>query len=136
LKNDRISATALRKYASGERVASTDGWKNVSRVSQEEELILPWMTANGFVPQYKFLTGVHTNKLPRMFSLDFALPERKLYIEIDGTVHRLRKERDARRDAMMTERGWTGLRIPSKNVIDNMAHVKKSILAFISEHSG
>jgi len=122
-------------YASGERVAVKDGWRNVKRISPEEELIFPWITAIGFVPQYKFLTGVHTNKLPRMFRLDFALPEHKLYIEIDGTVHRLREERDARRDSMMLERGWIGLRVPSVDVAYNMDNAKQNIISFINKNT-
>ena len=120
-------------YASGERIAVKDGWKNVKRISPEEELISPWLLSLGFVPQYKFLTGVHTNKLPRMFRLDFALPEHKLYIEIDGTVHRLKKKADTRRDSMMLERGWNGIRIPSSDVNNDIESVKERINLFIAD---
>ena len=133
LKNERISEKAVDMYASGERVAVKDGWRNVKRISPEEELIFPWITAIGFVPQYKFLTGVHTNKLPRMFRLDFALPEHKLYIEIDGTVHRLKKKADTRRDSMMLERGWNGIRIPSSDVNNDIESVKERINLFIAD---
>lgn len=134
LKNKNISEKAIEMYASGERVPSTDGWSNVQRVSTEEKLISPWLESLGFTPQYKFLTGVHTNKLPRMFRLDFALLQHKLYIEIDGSVHRLRKERDARRDSMMKERGWIGLRIQSNSINSDMESVKNHILSWVRKH--
>jgi very-short-patch-repair endonuclease len=91
------------------------------------------MTELGFSPQYKVLTGVHTNKLPRMFRLDFAIPERKLYVEIDGSTHRLRKERDARRDAMLSDLGWLGLRIPSSQVENDIEVVKVRISLWLSD---
>lgn len=135
LKNKRISQKALDMYASGERKKIHTAWANVPKVSKEEALLTPWFTAMGWESQYKFLTGVHTNRLPRMFRLDFALPEHKLYIEIDGSVHRFksRKERDARRDRMMAERGWEGLRIDAQAVKNNPDKAKKTIKAWIDK---
>ncbi|MBT9173447.1 MAG: hypothetical protein DDT21_01848 [Syntrophomonadaceae bacterium] len=134
MKNDNIRAKAIEMYANGERVAPKTAWQNVKEISTEEELISPWLESLGFVTQHKLLTGVHTNKLPRMFWLDFALPEHKLYIEIDGSVHRLRKERDARRDSMMDGLGWIGLRIQAKSVRSDIDSVKQQILTWLYEY--
>lgn len=132
IKNENISKKARKMYASGERTAPRTTWTNVKRVSKEEELISPWLESIGWIPQYKFLTKVHTNKLPRMFRLDFALPDHKLHIEIDGSVHRLRKDSDARRDQMMTDRGWTVLRIDANLVKTDVNAVKSLITNWVS----
>lgn len=132
LKNERIAAKAVEMYATGARRKLRDGWSGVARVSREESLLRPQLEALGWVPQFRVLTGVHTNTLPRQFHLDFALPDRKLYVEIDGSVHRLRKERDDRRTAMLAERGWTGLRLPASLVasdVDAAVHRIQSWLA-------
>ena len=117
LKNKAISEKHLEDYASGKR-EKRNFWKYVSKVSKQEIALEPYMQRMGFEAQYKFLTGVNTNKLPRMFWLDFAIPSKKIYVEIDGTVHRLgfKKEADERRDKMMEERGWRGIRVPSSDV--------------------
>jgi very-short-patch-repair endonuclease len=83
--------------------------------------------------QYRFNTGVHTNKLPRQFQLDFAHPVMRRYVEIDGSVHRLRTDRDARRDRMMTERGWNGLRIDAAVVRQDVDGVKQRILDWLRD---
>lgn len=127
IKNEAIRERAERDYASGQRKKIRHAWKHVQRVSPEELALTPWMESNGWVPQLHFNTGVHTNTLPRQFILDFALPAHKLYVEIDGSVHRLRKERDARRDKMMAEHGWEGLRIPVAAVRDDIESAKTAI---------
>lgn len=101
-------------YSSGARKAARNTWTKVEKISLEEKTLAPLLS--GWVPQYRVLTGVHTYRLPRLFLLDFAMPDRKVYVEIDGKVHRLRAERDARRDMMLAERGWVGLRIPAADV--------------------
>jgi len=130
LKNERIGAAHRAIEAAGERV-ETPGWKGISRVSAEELLLEPWFRSMGWEPQYRFNTGVHTNKLPRQFQLDFAHLETHLYVEIDGSVHRLRTDRDARRDHMMAERGWDGLRIAASAVRQDVDGVKKRILDWL-----
>lgn len=128
LRNQHISEVAKQMYKSGERIASKEGWQNAPRISPEELALLPWMNTHGWVPQYKVLTGA-TNTLPSTFWLDFALPDRKLYVEIDGTVHRLpeRQAKDARRDAMLADLGWQGLRIAARAVREDIKAVKQQI---------
>lgn len=46
------------------------------------------------------------------YSLDFAWPTKKLYIEIDGGQHKYTEEYDNIRDNALKENGWIGLRIP------------------------
>jgi len=61
------------------------------------------------------------------YSLDFAWPELKRYIEMDGEQHYATPEaieHDKKRDAWLTEHGWQGLRIRWK-------HFKKDPQPFI-----
>lgn len=135
LKNRRIRKSMLRAIDEGRHSPPEGGWQRIPLISKEEQLLSPWLESLGWLPQYKFLTGVHTNKLPRMFRLDFALPDHQLYIEVDGRSHRLRKDRDARRDSMMSERGWTGLRISAKDVRTDVEGIKRRIQEWLSTMS-
>lgn len=134
LKNMRIATTHRSMLDAGTKRVTKTAWNNVSLISPEEIIISPWLESLGWIPQYKVLTGVHTNKLPRMFRLDFALPDRKLYIEIDGSVHKHkdRQARDERRNQMLTERGWTGFRIPSAQVNADIETTKRAIATWIA----
>ncbi len=133
LKNKNISERAKKMYADGSRSKIRYAFDKVPRVSKEESALTDWFTSIGWVPQYGFhVKGIHTNKLPRYFWLDFANPKHRLYVEIDGSIHRLRKERDARKDSMMAERGWRGLRIPAKQVRADPKSTKQAILEWVS----
>jgi len=50
---------------------------------------------------------------------DFCCPALKLIIELDGGVHRLREESDARRDAWLAAQGFTVLRFGNEAVLRN-----------------
>ncbi|MCA3719092.1 MAG: DUF559 domain-containing protein [Brevundimonas sp.] len=52
---------------------------------------------------------------------DFACPSIRLIVELDGGVHDLRVEQDARRDAWLTANGWTVLRFRNQAVLANPA---------------
>ena len=132
LKNERIAARAVEMYASGERRKLRNGWDNVSRISREETMIAPWFESQGWTAQHRVKTSAPRG-MPSKFDLDFALPERKLFVEIDGSVHRLRKERDARRDAMLAELGWTGLRLPSDLVASDMEAAIHRVTSWLSD---
>lgn len=70
------------------------------------------------------------------FSLDFAWPERKLCIEIDGKQHftdQKQMERDKRKDELLKKEGWKEMRIKwlylfnnPKIVINNVKNFLKS----------
>lgn len=132
IKNDRIQAS-LKDHVQ-KHGPFGGSWLGVSTVSREERLLEPWLESLGWESQYQFNTGVHTNKLPRFYKLDFALPSMRLYIEVDGKSHRSpeRREKDAYRDALMQRRGWTGLRIPAKAVRNDPASVKRRILDWLN----
>jgi very-short-patch-repair endonuclease len=66
----------------------------------------------------------------RGFVVDFACLERRLAIEVDGEVHSMGDipQRDAKRDAQLVEAGFETLRIPARDVLDNLDGVLTLIL--------
>jgi very-short-patch-repair endonuclease len=69
------------------------------------------------------------------YVLDFYSPDAKLGIEIDGIAHDMgdRPERDARRDAWLEEQGFHIVRIPARDVLQDVEGVANSILASVRE---
>ena len=65
---------------------------------------------------------------------DFAVPARKLVIEIDGGQHATTVARDAARSRMLAARGWRVIRFWNSDVMSNLAGVLETIAAEI-EHS-
>jgi putative AbiEi antitoxin of type IV toxin-antitoxin system/uncharacterized protein DUF559 len=64
------------------------------------------------VPQYEVIVDGHR------FRLDFAWPDAKLYVEVDGfNVHRTHTDfhRDRRRDALLVSAGWTPLHFTDRS---------------------
>jgi very-short-patch-repair endonuclease len=69
------------------------------------------------------------------FAVDFAIPSRKLFIECDGTYwHSLpaAQERDATKDRLAKEAGWTMLRLPEKAINDDLAGCCQRIAAALN----
>jgi len=73
-----------------------------------------------FVFQYPVRTG---------FVLDFAWPDIKLAVEVDGPYHKLKKRRraDAFRDYMLKRGGWTILRFDVEMITEHIDEVIKII---------
>ena len=59
--------------------------------------------------------------------VDFACPERKLAIELDGGQHALRAEADARRSVELVQRGYRVIRFWNNEVLDNLDGVLETI---------
>ena len=59
--------------------------------------------------------------------VDFACPERKLAIELDGSQHALREEADERRSAELAQRGYRVIRFWNSEVLDNLEGVLEAI---------
>jgi very-short-patch-repair endonuclease len=98
-------------------------------VSKEELLMKDWFVSKGWTSQYHINTGVR--RLPKLppscFELDFALVKKKLYVEIDGSVHNneSRKLRDARRTEILSGLGWRGLRVSANRIIESKRFNKR-----------
>ena len=65
---------------------------------------------------------------------DFAVPARRLVIEIDGGQHATTVARDAARSRMLAARGWRVIRFWNSDVMSNLPGVLETIAAEI-EHS-
>lgn len=61
--------------------------------------------------------------------IDFALPDRKIAIEIDGKQHEQesRAQSDRKKDSLLIEQGWTVHRIkwPSDNIREKIITIFK-----------
>lgn len=119
----RLSRTRKLKSAAGTWKVVRDNWRRAT--CPEEDLIAPWLISLGFERELSFTT--HRSEHPRWFRLDFACQDRRICIEIDGTSHRNRRDKDARKDRILKERGWQVLRIPAASVRDDIEAVKSYI---------
>ncbi len=132
LRYSRLSSTRADKVAKGEWKIMRDNWLLASQVTSEENALAPFMSALGFTPQHKVLTGSHSIHEARYYKLDFAHLPRRLCVEIDGSSHRLprRRERDDARDAFMLSIGWRTLRILASDVVKDQSSVESRIKEF------
>ena len=72
----------------------------------------------------------------KIYSLDFAWPEKRLCIEIDGDQHQRfyeYKQRDIRKDKCLNNAGWEVLRIPWKTMFHDPKNTIKTAKLFIDE---
>ena len=60
----------------------------------------------------------------RCYFLDFFLPQYMVAVEIDGSVHRLKKDHDRRRDADFRSIGIRTIRIKNKDVMEGKFYEK------------
>lgn len=60
----------------------------------------------------------------RCYFLDFFFPERMVAVEIDGSVHKLKKKHDRRRDADFRSIGIRTIRISNKDVMSGKLYEK------------
>ena len=58
---------------------------------------------------------------------DFACVERKLVVEVDGGVHRVRTVEDQLRTEALERMGWTVLRLPNDLVLGDLSQALTSI---------
>lgn len=71
------------------------------------------------------------------FAYDFAIPEIKLDIEVDGGTHKLPEviEKDKIRDEWSREQGWTVIRFSWEDVRYNLAECIKQVKQVIEDLS-
>jgi very-short-patch-repair endonuclease len=55
------------------------------------------------------------------YRVDFAAPQVRLVVEVDGGYHRLRQRADARRDRDLERLGWRVLRLPAELVLHRLS---------------
>jgi very-short-patch-repair endonuclease len=93
-------------YASGKR-------KRVQGISPREKALWPLLGPQGWLWRLRWFEWDDL-----AFELDFANPDRKLNVEIDGVEHRepRGRARDELRDAELERRGWRVLRVSNDEV--------------------
>lgn len=71
------------------------------------------------------------------FFLDFAWPEKRLCVEIDGELHRYKKQQinDAEKDRLLKEEGWKELRLTWSFIQSNKERTKEIVKKFL-ENTG
>lgn len=70
------------------------------------------------------------------FSLDFAWPDKKFCVEIDGEQHQKfqeQKQRDIEKDKLLKEEGWIEIREEWKNIFNDPKKFIERIRGFSSE---
>lgn len=76
---------------------------------------------------YKYLEKINIKFEPQFpidrYWVDYLIPETKLVIEIDGEFWHMDKEYDRKRDNIIKTYGYSIIRIPAANVIENMEQI-------------
>ncbi len=81
----------------------------------------PHLLRRGYVTQYPVTVGGRT------FRLDFARSDDKLFVEVDGISHHLRRKSDAERTELLVMDGWMGLRFWNSQVRDDLPGVLAAV---------
>jgi very-short-patch-repair endonuclease/transposase-like protein len=131
--------TARKKYP--DRFKHSDETKEKIRVKRIEFMKnnpdkTAWRTSNLSYPEKLFLNKLKELKWDENYSIireycvfpyfiDFAFPNEKVAIEIDGSQHLLseRKEHDEKKDNLLTNEGWYVIRVTEKEVKMNIDNV-------------
>lgn len=97
--------------------------KEMSWPEREFGRILEINDINGWIYNYSF----------SIYSLDFAFPEWKLDVEIDGATHLQEKViiKDQKRDEFVRSQGWKVLRIPASDIKYNPYECVQLLLKFL-----
>lgn len=68
------------------------------------------------------ISGWHYNYDFGIYQFDFAFPELKLDVEIDGPTHKLKNiiRKDSRRDEWTRSQGWNVIRFTSESIMKNL----------------
>jgi ribonuclease HI len=106
-------------YASGKR-------KRIEGISPREKALWPFLVDQDWAWRLRWTDAWGT------FELDFADPDRKLNVEIDGVEHRepRGRARDELRDAELERRGWRVLRVSNEDVDASPEEVAARIAAW------
>jgi hypothetical protein len=82
------------------------------------ETLLSARLPAGWVWNFPIALGRRLPGYPTNYKLDFAWPEKKLGLEVDGNSHRTTKgqERDRKKTEKLSELGWKVLRIENRDV--------------------
>ena len=86
-----------------------------------ENILWPYLKDQGWTREYVVTVDSRT------FRLDFARPDAKLFIEVDGYFHKTQKTRDTERTRLLVGGGWMCQRFWNGEVRDHLPEVLASI---------
>jgi very-short-patch-repair endonuclease len=69
----------------------------------------------------------------RVFIADFYCAKHKLVIELDGEIHEKQKEYDTIRSEIINNLGFSVIRFPNKEIINNIGSVKEQIISHLNK---
>ena len=94
---------------------------NRNHMTYGEQIIYDWLLQNKIEFQHNYH---HVSSKMNRF-VDFFIPSKNLFIEIDGEYwHKDRKELDAKKDEDAIECGFQTIRIPAKsNIVETLKQI-------------
>lgn len=121
-KGRKVSEETKKKISKGRtRYLLENPDKVPYLLNHSSKISFPEKTMLKYLKQFNITGWVHQMQFS-IYELDFAFPEYKLNVEIDGSTHLLESviEKDQRRDKFLKEYGWKILRITAKQVKKNV----------------
>jgi very-short-patch-repair endonuclease len=120
-KGHPVSEETKKKISSGMKKAHKEGkhngWANTRKNQYGMSYPEKWFSE---VIKNNFVDKDYEYNLPvGHYKLDFAWPKKMLYIEIDGSQHKLFRERDQKRDEFLRSLGWKCLRLDWEFIVNN-----------------
>lgn len=86
----------------------------------------------GFTWNYAEKTGMPRGSgFPPCYKIDFAHPQQKIAIEVDGQSHYSRRAIDEKKTALLNSRGWKVLRFSNNEVLTGAEHIRPSITSML-----
>ena len=103
-------------------------------LNHSSKISYPEQTMIKYLNEYNVKGWIHQMQFS-IYQLDFAFPEYKLCVEIDGSTHLLKNviEIDKRRDKFLNIEGWRVLRITAKEIKNNVYDCINLILNTLGE---
>lgn len=114
------------------------GWyfsrqKMIENNGTDSEIYFDHLLIENNITNYKREYIVKTGTR-RRYSLDFAFPDIKLNIEIDGSSHIIRKEKDLIRDNYLISLGWNIIRVTDKDLFNKSHEIIENIKNILVHH--
>lgn len=126
----KISASMKKAHAEG-RAHNIGSCRWNNEPSYPEQWFMKVLKNEfGFEKDKDYITELSFHR----FSLDFAFPNEKICIEIDGEQHERfqeQKNRDIEKDKLLKEEGWKELRKPWKEIFNNPKAFIEEVKSFL-----
>ena len=138
-----LAANPMRQQESIDKMAearrSKGHWKppirggNGTGMTVPQSLLLGALGA-GWVVEHAIPTRSKDQTIPHCYKVDLALPEVMLAVEVDGNTHKtkLGRERDAKKDRVLSGLGWTVLRFSNREIASGTSACAQEVLSTIS----